>query len=557
MTSDPPTAADPATLQSRLEVADDERPPSAAEATIHDPVALLHHLDVRGHFHRDSRVGRLFHRGMVSLRENVAADSLHVSVDGNRLTAHVDQVSPLTERADGGSGYSLRRALAHNVAGMTQDLLWVLRGRQGDHRCELNCEWLTPAAQRAATEIELLDPATGAWSVQLEARVAGALDEPRLRAALGSALGSATVEDGLLDVVRCPDDEALAGVRSRLPVRAVPVTDRAPLHVCLARHPAGDVLMLSLNHAAADGVGALRVLERIARAYAGEADPVAPLDFLATRDLPVRPATTTASVLRRSYKRVFERVRDSIDRPALLIADQARDRSGCGFHLVGLSAQETRRLVGTQGSGIGAEVLVAALHLAIGDWNRQHGGDRRRIGVLAQVDLRPARWRDEAIANFSVMARMSTSRRDRVEPASALATIGAQIARNERTRTGVALIAALERADLLVLWAKQSIVVLQPLTGNHWVDTTVLCDLGSLDEAPSFGPDAGATTELWFSTPARAPGSLCIGTVTIDDRLHLTFRYPHRLFGPDAARRFAQCYIERLRSVATVGISSS
>jgi hypothetical protein len=71
-----------------------------------------------------------------------------------------------------------------------------------------------------------------------------------------------------------------------------------------------------------------------------------------------------------------------------------------------------------------------------------------------------------------------------------------------------------------------------------------------MDEAPSFGPDAGETLELWFSTPARTPGSLCIGPVTVGGRLHLTFRYPHRLFGPDAARRFADVYVEQLRSVA-------
>jgi hypothetical protein len=38
--------------------------------------------------------------------------------------------------------------------------------------------------------------------------------------------------------------------------------------------------------------------------------------------------------------------------------------------------------------------------------------------------------------------------------------------------------------------------------------------------------------------------------VTVAGRLHLTFRYPHRLFGPDAACRFAECYLRHLRLVA-------
>lgn len=48
--------------------------------------------------------------------------------------------------------------------------------------------------------------------------------------------------------------------------------------------------MLNLNHAAGDGVGALQVLQRIAREYAG-GDGAAPLEFLAASELPVRPAS--------------------------------------------------------------------------------------------------------------------------------------------------------------------------------------------------------------------------------------------------------------------------
>lgn len=543
---------DQATLQSRLEAADDDRPAGSPDATIRDPVALLHHLDGSGRFHRDGRLGRLYHRGMVSLRENVTENSLHVSVDGNAVAAHVDQVSPLAARPDGASAYSVGRAMAHNLAGMAQDLVWLLRGRQGDHRCELDCEWVQGEAKRTCNEFELLDPTSGAWTVQLEARVAGALDEARLRAALAAALGSLARERSILSVVDCEDDDALHTARGRLQRMVVPLDRRPPLHACLARHPAGDVLMLGLNHAATDGFGALEVLRHIARAYAGDADRDAPLDFLASRDLPVRPATPSAPAVARLATELVERLRDKRDRPARLSADEPGEHSGCGFHLLALSTAATRRIVGTDHSRANTNVLMAALHLAVGDWNDQHGATARRIGTLVHADLRPAEWHEQPIGNFSVTARMSTRRHDRTGPASALRTITAQIARNKRTRTGVALIAALERAGLLTLWAKQSVVVLQPLTGNHRVDATVLCNLGWLDEAPSFGPDAGDAVELWFSTPARAPLSLCLGAVTIGGRLHLTFRYPHRLFGPDAARRFAACYLDHLRQMAEI-----
>jgi hypothetical protein len=38
--------------------------------------------------------------------------------------------------------------------------------------------------------------------------------------------------------------------------------------------------------------------------------------------------------------------------------------------------------------------------------------------------------------------------------------------------------------------------------------------------------------------------------VTVAGRLHLTFRYPHRLFSAEAARRFADCYVEHVLAVA-------
>ena len=54
-----------------------------------------------------------------------------------------------------------------------------------------------------------------------------------------------------------------------------------------------------------------------------------------------------------------------------------------------------------------------------------------------------------------------------------------------------------------------------------------------------------------FSVPARTAQSLCIGAVTINRRLHLAFRYPHRLFSADAARRFADYYLAQIRLLGT------
>lgn len=553
--SDPSTDVEddePATLQARLEDGEEPAAP-VAPSSISDPAALLGHLDATGHFHRDGPLGRLYHRGMVSLRENVPTDSLHVSVDGNHLGAHVDRVSPLTvDGAAGASGYSLRRAAKHNASGMAQDLLWLLRGRQGDHRCELDCEWAPDGAPAPAP---LLDPATSAWSVHVEARPAGRLDEARLRAALRTALGDRPLDRDPLEVLTCADDAALNDARTRLHALPIDVASFPPLHVCLAHAPDADVVMLNVNHAASDGFGAVAVLRAIAKAYAGEAGE--PLEFLAAADLPVRPAAGRDSRAWRGYTRLVERVRDARDRPARVAADGGdEDDPGYGVQLVALEAAETAQLIDVRRARSSTNVLMAALHLAIADWNAQHDGDGGRIGVLVAADLRPRRWRASRIANVSVNARMSTGPRARRDASSALWAVTAQIDRNTRSRTGVALIAALDRAGMLEMWAKQSVVVLHPLTGNRLIDTTVLCNAGALEEPLDFG-DAGAATELWLSTPARAPLSLCLGAVTVAGRLHLTFRYPRRLFDADAARRFADCYLHHARAVGAARADES
>lgn len=147
------------------------------------------------------------------------------------------------------------------------------------------------------------------------------------------------------------------------------------------------------------------------------------------------------------------------------------------------------------------------------------------------------------MGNFSVTARVSTGRRHRSSTAKALEVVTAQTNRNRRSRTGTALLEALDRSGLLALWAKQSVVVLQPVAGNRDVDTAMLCNLGRLIDLPTFGGDAGKTLEVWFSPPTRIPAGLSIGAATVSGRPHLVLRYPHRLFSEDAAhaRRFAHC----------------
>ena len=88
------------------------------------------------------------------------------------------------------------------------------------------------------------------------------------------------------------------------------------------------------------------------------------------------------------------------------------------------------------------------------------------------------------------------------------------------------------------------------LSGNRFVDTAILSNLGELKEPPDFGEDAGAAGEAWFSAPVRMPGGLCVGAATVRNRLCLTFRYRRSLLDRVSAENFANLFLTELQRVA-------
>jgi predicted small metal-binding protein len=106
-----------------------------------DERILFEGLDGRGPFHRDTAIGRVFHPGTVSFREIAASDSLHVTVaPDNRVSVHVDRLSPLAIRPGHPSRYSVLRAVAHNVAHVADVARSMLQRRRDARRCDLDCE---------------------------------------------------------------------------------------------------------------------------------------------------------------------------------------------------------------------------------------------------------------------------------------------------------------------------------------------------------------------------------------------------------------------------------
>ena len=111
---------------------------AAHHFTAADPAALLRELEESGRFRRDSRLGAIFHRGQVSLREVSPTHSLHITVGkGNRVSAHVDRYSPLAARQpEQVARYAFHRVAAHNVAGIAGGLARLIPGRRRRRRPE-------------------------------------------------------------------------------------------------------------------------------------------------------------------------------------------------------------------------------------------------------------------------------------------------------------------------------------------------------------------------------------------------------------------------------------
>ncbi len=101
---------------------------------------LIEALEASTRFRRDGRLGRIFHPGKVSYREVSPTNSLHVIVGGGRISAHVDDVSPLRCASDGSARYSWVPVVRHNIAGMAADAGRRVRGLHGQERCNLECE---------------------------------------------------------------------------------------------------------------------------------------------------------------------------------------------------------------------------------------------------------------------------------------------------------------------------------------------------------------------------------------------------------------------------------
>jgi NRPS condensation-like uncharacterized protein len=374
------------------------------------------------------------------------------------------------------------------------------------------------------------------WSVLLEVGVEGRLDEERLAFAVEAAAARHPVtrawlaqrsdpdtrhrweiddalERLLIEVVECVGDADLAHAREELLSFTPSLTSAPPFALLLAHHPGGDSVLLNLNHAAVDGLGALRLMGSILRAYAGVHDTCSALDPLEVSDI-----SGGAGVI------------------------ESDEASGYGFQLMRL--ESAAMLARRSGHATASDVLLAALGVAVRRWNERHGGDVNRIALMMPVNLRPGEWQTDAVGNLAsyVTVHLGVGDQDDLDSA-----IPATAARTRRLKEdGVAGLIVHLHGDAGAGEPELSAAV--PLAGNRVVDSAVLSNVGRLEGVPDLGGDAGAVRSVWFSPPGRMPLGASVGTATLGNELFVALRYRRALFDAGAAADFAALYREVLIS---------
>lgn len=352
-----------------------------------------------------------------------------------------------------------------------------------------------------------------------------------------------------VQVVDCPDSAALDRIRAELYTPPFELDTSPALRVVLAHRPGGDLVLLSVSHLIADGVGALCLMQSIARAYRDEPDPPDPLPLAQARDLGSFLAPKTRGEKWSRKLEGFRRVREALDSPSRIAVLGGTDRDGFGFVFrdLGLGATTTPGLMQREPGTTINDVLLAALHLTVDAWNSEYDLPTDRIGVMMPVNIRPPERFWNVVSNITSMVTVSSFPDDRADLASATAAVAEQTKQVRREDRAYGLYDLLNATKKTPIAVKRVAPRLLPHTGDRFVDTAMLSNLGRIPEPPTLGADPESPpAELWFSPPCDPTCAVAIGIATSGERLTLVTRYRHEQFDATAAGEFTDLLIGQL-----------
>lgn len=415
-----------------------------------------------------------------------------------------------------------------------------------------------------------LERAMAPWNIQFELASHDPLDPDRLAEAVelaarhhpmaavrcardGDPTAHWVVDETPSVEVTQVGDASLDAFRTQFYGERLDLSTAPPFRVALARGAApgdgdGDRVLFCTSHVPMDGVGTLRLVRSVCRAYRG--DPlVDPIEVSTARRRYAAYGDSTRGTVRRAVETLSRLVTALRDPPARLAREGGTDDPRWGFHHRRLDPGLVTRLTDGCPAGVSVnDALLAALHRAVASWNAAHDRPTDRVSLMVPVNARPSSSFYEGVGMYAPFVSVATDRADRRDPARTLAAVRRQT-RRVRSHDSAAWVT--DVLDLLgpalAPVVRRGVPWLLDRTDYRLVDTAVLSNLGRVPSLPGFTADA--PTGVWFSPPTVMPMGVGIGVATHDGAMRLAVRYAFEQFDTDAVERFTDRYVEQLDDV--------
>ena len=350
-----------------------------------------------------------------------------------------------------------------------------------------------------------------------------------------------------LEIVDCPDDDALDRMRSRLLGGGIDLRRAPPFALVLARRSAGDSLCMSLSHVAGDGMSAVRLMRSVACAYAGIEEAIAGPEPLEARHLSSYSGGSASAERIRLLRKALRLKREQQpEAPTTKFATesgetQEPDAGFRSFHALHLDRDETATVMAQrQAPATMTALLIASLAVAIRRWNLAHGVASHRMNVQTAVNLRPADWFTEVFSNFARDANVAVPESDQDSLADAQLAVAEEMRALKRRRESAAI--GVMGPLNVVPRALRPAVARRLMRRPNVTYTVGLSNLGKVDSLPDLAHQAGRVTELWFSPPGTHVLGTLAGTLTLDDEMFLALHYLRDELSDAAARAFAETW---------------
>lgn len=342
----------------------------------------------------------------------------------------------------------------------------------------------------------------------------------------------------IVRAVSIDDERDLSRIRNEFISTYLDLRHAPALRLLVIHRDGGDSLLIIINHTISDGAGLFRFLQSIARAYAGQPDPVSSKDPISSRYLMNSlkidsPEPAPGPPRRRAIATKIRPQPASVDEPKY---------GELHVHLSEVEVQslDPRRFAS---DAMLNDLLLGAFLRTIDAWNGRETGDNCNLVVTVpfnprhMLDIRPS----ELMINMAMAGRLIMGRDQLTDER---ATMSAVVAQTQWLKNG-----GVDVIPTLSGWSRRLVVAALPVL-KHWGrPTAFLTNLGR-SRGYDFGP-AGSVAELWVGGNTGMPTGLLIGAALLNGALFLTFCYRHALFDDAAAERFANLYRSQLRALGS------